>query len=72
MAVDYQKLYAFLVGEMDNILQRIADDLISQKCDWHEMNEIGNRLKNALLEAEESVIGEDESPDSAQSKASLV
>ena len=59
MAVDYQKLYAFLVGEMDNILQRIADDLISQKCDWHEMNEIGNRLKDALLKAEERYLSED-------------
>ncbi len=59
MAVDYQKLYAFLVGEVDNVLQRIADDLISQKCDWHEMNEIGNRLKNALLETEERYLSED-------------
>ena len=59
MDVNYQKLYTFLVGEVDDVLQRIADDLISQKCDWHEMNEIGNRLKNALLEAEERYLSED-------------
>ena len=53
MDVNYQKLYTFLVGEVDDVLQRIADDLISQNCSWHEMNEIGVLLKNALLEAEE-------------------
>ena len=58
MSADYQKLYAFLVREIDDILQRIADDLIAQNCTWHEMNEIGNRLKNALLNAEEMVVGE--------------
>ena len=59
MAVDYQKLYAFLVGEVDDVLQRIADDLISQNCNWHEMNEIGVLLKNALLEAEERYLSEE-------------
>lgn len=60
MPVDYQKLYAFLVGEVDDVLQRIADDLIQQNCTWQEMNEIGNRLKGALLEAEERVLGDGE------------
>ena len=60
MSVDYQKLYAFLVGEVDDVLQQIADHLIQQTCGWQEMNEIGNRLKNALLEAEERYLGEEE------------
>ena len=59
MAVDYQKLYAFLVGEVDSVLQQIADDLMQQTCGWHEMNEIGNRLKHALLEAEERYLSEE-------------
>ena len=59
MAVDYQKLYAFLVGEVDDVLQRIADDLIQQNCSWHEVNELGNRLKAALLRAEKLYLGEE-------------
>ena len=27
MAVDYQKLYAHLLGQVDNVLQQIAKDL---------------------------------------------
>ena len=59
MDVNYQKLYTFLVGEVDDVLQQIADDLIHQKCDWHEMNEIGIRLKNVLLTAEERYLSEE-------------
>ena len=60
MAADYQRLYAFLVGEVDDVLKTIADDLIHQKCTWQEMNDIGIRLKNALLEAEERYLSEEE------------
>ena len=60
MAVDYQKLYAFLVGRVDDVLQEIADDLVRQKCGWNEMNEIGNKLKDALLTAEEMYLESEE------------
>lgn len=49
----YQKLYVYLVGEIDDVLQTIAENLVDGNTGWHELNTIGERLKNALLTAEE-------------------
>lgn len=57
--VDYQKLYAYLVGQVDEVLQQIAEDLMQQKADWHAMNEVGEKLKRALLTAEEMYLNEE-------------
>lgn len=57
--VDYQKLYAYLVGQVDEVLQQIAEDLMQQKADWHAMSEVGEKLKRALLTAEEMYLNEE-------------
>ena len=56
---DYQKLYAYLVGQVDEVLQQIAEDLMQQKADWQAMNEVGEKLKKALLAAEEMYLNEE-------------
>ena len=60
MSAIYQKLYAYLVGQVDDVLQTIAKDLTEQNCGWKEMNDIGSRLKGALLEAEEMYLDSEE------------
>ena len=49
----YNKLYAYLAGQIDETLQIIAQNLVSGNTGWAEMNAIGEKLKNALLTAEE-------------------
>lgn len=53
MDADYKKLYAYLVGQVDDTLQLIAEDLTAQACGWHELYAVGEKLKTALLTAEE-------------------
>lgn len=47
----YQKLYAFLVGKIDEALS------ILDKGDPLNLPQVRNILENALLEAEEQIIG---------------
>lgn len=54
----YKKLYAYLAGQIDETLQMIAQNLVSGNTGWSEMNTIGEKLKNALLTAEEQYINE--------------
>ena len=49
----YQKMYAYLAGQVDDVPQQIAGDLTGQTYGWKELNSIGESLKNALLTAEE-------------------
>ena len=58
--VDYQKLYAFLVGEIDDTLQSICDKLLKGEHGFAELNEAGEKLKAALLTAEEMYLDETE------------
>ena len=60
MAVNYQKLYAYLVGQIDDTLQIIAGDLVNGKTGWNELNAIGEKLKTALLTAEDMYLDETE------------
>ena len=58
--VDYQKLYAFLVGQIDDTLQQICENLMTGHHGWHELNAVGEKLRNALLAAEEIVLDDTE------------
>ncbi len=60
MQTIHQKLYAYLVGEIDNTLQMIAGNLVNGTAGWSELNAVGEKLKNALLIAEERYLDEDE------------
>ena len=60
MSVNYQKLYAYLTGQIDQTLQQIAGDLISGESGWKELNAVGEKLKNAMLTAEEMYLDAEE------------
>lgn len=63
MSSMYKKLYATLVGRVDNaitILERMAEQ---QTFDWFHVAKVTELLKNALLEAEEAYIEADEKAD---------
>lgn len=59
MTVDYQKLYAYLVGQVDDTLQIIAGNLVSGKTDRDALVSVGEKLKAALLAAEDMVLDEE-------------
>ena len=55
----YQKLYTYLVGQVDDVLQFIAGTLLLDgDCDNSALRTVGSRLKNALLTAEDLYIDE--------------
>lgn len=60
MSVNYQQLYAYLVGQIDETLQEIAGDLVSGDAGWKELNAVGEKLKKALLTAEEMYLDAEE------------
>ena len=53
-------MYAYLAGQVDDVLQQIAKDLTGQVCGWKELNAVGETLKNALLTTEEMYLTEEE------------
>ena len=56
--VDYQKLYSYLVGQIDDTLQLICYDLLKGQHGRDELNAIGTKLRDALLVAEEMYLNE--------------
>ena len=58
--VDYQKLYHFLVGKMDDTLQLICYDLLKGQHDAFAFQQVANSLRAALMEAEEMVLEQSE------------
>lgn len=56
----YKKMYAQLVGQVDETLQIIGNAVVFVNCDREMVKEIGNRLKDALLAAEELYVAEEE------------
>lgn len=57
----YKKMYATVVYQVDDVLQELSVTLADQDCGWKELNDFGERLKQALLDAEEIYISaEDE------------
>ena len=62
MEVNYQKLYAYLAGQIDDTLQIIADELCKEEHTYDSIITIGDNLKDALLTAEEWYIDSVEDP----------
>ena len=60
METNYQKLYAYLVGQIDDTLQFIAGELVGGGCDNSALVMVGNRLKDALLTAEDMYLDDSE------------
>ncbi len=60
MSVNYQKLYFYLVGQIDETLQEIAGYATSPTARCTELFVIGEKLKNALLSAEDIYLNEAE------------
>lgn len=58
--MDYKKLYAYLVGQIDDTLQMIAGDLVAGNTGREELYAVGEKLKNALLTAEDMYLDETE------------
>lgn len=58
--VDYQKLYSYLVGQIDDTIQLICSDLLSGQHGFKELNAIGEKLRDTLLTAEEMYLDETE------------
>lgn len=58
METNYQKLYTYLVGQIDDTLQFIAGELVGGSCDNSALLTVGSRLKGALLTAEEMYLDE--------------
>ena len=60
MSVKYDKLYSYLVGQIDDVLQLICYDMLKGQHGREELNELGEKLKAALLTAEEMYLNETE------------
>ena len=58
--VDYQKLYSYLVGQIDDTIQLICSDLMNGQHGFQELNAVGEKLRDALLVAEEMYLNETE------------
>ena len=58
--IDYQKLYAYLAGQIDDTIQLICLDLINGQHGFKELNAVGEKLRDALLTAEEMYVDETE------------
>lgn len=52
--MNYQKLYSYLVGQIDDALQSIAGELTTNSGNERDaLVMVGNKLKDALLTAED-------------------
>ena len=60
MEIRYDKLYSYLVGQIDDVLQLICYDLLKGQHGREELNEVGEKLRDALLTAEEMYLDESE------------
>ena len=49
----YKRMFVMVVGEVDGVLKSLSGLLIEGDCDREVMMEIGETLKQALLDAEE-------------------
>ena len=60
MAVDYQKLYAYLVGQIDNTIQMADIALHRGKQDCNGLLAVRNTLEHALITAEDMYLSHTE------------
>ena len=58
--MNYQRLYAYLAGQIDDTLQMIALQLQSKAPGHRELRAVGEKLKDALLTAEEMYLDAEE------------
>ena len=58
--IDYQKLYAYLVGQIDDTIQLICSDLLNGQHGFQELNAVGEKLRDALSTAEEMYLDDTE------------
>lgn len=56
----YKKMYATVVGEVDDTLQIICAAITDQEYTLEKMSEIGEKLRNALLTVEDMYLDADE------------
>ena len=52
----HKKIYASIVGDVDNTIAYIAELLTHEACGKTELVEVGKKLKDALLKAENMYI----------------
>lgn len=69
MAELHEKMYAYLVGEVDDALEMIANNLVDGECGRDELIAVGHKLKNALLGAEEMYLEAEETEENETSFA---
>ena len=60
MSANYKKLYSYLVGQVDDVLQLICYDMLKGQHGREELDEIGEKLRAALLTAEEMYLDDTE------------
>lgn len=56
----YKKMYATVVGEVDDTIQLIAKAILDHEYGFEKMSEIGEKLKRALLDAEDMYLDAEE------------
>ena len=56
----YKKMYASLVGDVDDTIQYIGNTILLGDCGKMEMTAVGNMLKEALLKAEDMYLNAEE------------
>lgn len=58
----YKKMYATVVGQVDNTIQMIGDSVLGGNYGREKLIEVGEKLKKALQDAEEMYLyaGEEE------------
>ena len=66
----YEKMYATVVGEVDDTLQIICQAIVDQECTLEKLNEVGEKLRNALLTAEDMYLTAEEPQPQARRRAS--
>lgn len=62
--MNHQKLYSYLVAQIDDALQCIAGELMSNG-DNEPLVKVGNKLKDALLTAEDMYLDMEEDDEEA-------
>lgn len=56
----YKRLYAFLVGQVDDTIQSICENLMAGRYGFHELNAVGEKLRDALMVAEDMYLDAEE------------
>jgi len=58
--LDYQKLYAYLVGQVDDAIEMMGNNIANGSCGYEEMAVVAIKLKAALMAAEEMYLSDTE------------